>query len=260
MLFEKSKWAVVAILGIIKAGAAFVPLDVLHPVARHTSIVEQIEASVILCSSEHRDRCVTNLPHVLTIVVDDSLLELLSSPPLDISTDVGPNNALYIIFTSGTTGTPKGTVIEHGAYCSGAKEHAKGLYFSETSRFLQFASYSFDTSIEDILTTLMTGGCLCISSEEERASDLTSAIVCMNVNTADLTSSYISSISPDAVPSLKRITLGGEPLTSKVVKIWADRVHLINAYGTTECCVTSLVNSNISKSTDPANIGVQLVQ
>ncbi|KUJ24123.1 acetyl-CoA synthetase-like protein [Mollisia scopiformis] len=254
LLFDKSKWAVVAILAIIKAGAAFVPQDPLHPTGRHAGIVEQINASIILCSEEHKNRCLTTLPQLQTIAVDNSLFDLSSN--LDpVVSDVGLNNALYVVFTSGTTGNPKGTVIEHGAYCSGSREHDKALHFSESSRFLQFASYSFDTSIEDILTTLMTGGCLCIPSEEERASDIASAIVRMNVNTADLTSSYISSLSPDTVPSLKRITLGGEPLTSKVVKIWADRVHLINAYGTTECCVTSLVNWSISKSTDPANIG-----
>ncbi|KAF8865399.1 acetyl-CoA synthetase-like protein [Acephala macrosclerotiorum] len=255
LLFDKSKWAVVAILAIIKAGAAFVPLDALHPIARHASIIEQINAKLILCSPEHENRCIASLPHLQTIVVDEAHIARLPVLAVPVASDVGPSNALYVIFTSGTTGAPKGTVTEHGAYCSGARDHAKALCFSEASRFLQFASYSFDTSIEDILTTLMTGGCLCIPSEEERASDLAAAIRRMNVDTADLTSSYISSISPDAVPSLRRITLGGEPLTSKVVKVWADRVHLINAYGITECCVTSLVNANISTTTDPTNIG-----
>jgi acyl carrier protein len=101
----------------------------------------------------------------------------------------------------------------------------------------------------------MTGGYLCIPSEEERSSDIIGAISRMNVNTADLTPSFVSSMSPDDVPSLKRLTLGGEPLNSKVIKIWADRVHLINVYGTTECCVTSTVNANITAETSPSNIG-----
>jgi len=253
VLFDKSKWAIVAIIAIIKAGGAFVPLDPIHPCARHSWISEQINGSLILCSKEYESRCFTTFPSFRVIVVDDSRVRDLPIPTKPLVSDVGPRNALYVIFTSGTTGTPKGTVIEHSAYCSGASEHSKALCFSETSRFLQFASYSFDTSVEDILTTLMAGGCLCIPSEEERGSSLISAIERMNVNTADLTSSYISSISPHTVPSLKRVILGGEALTSKVVEVWADRVHLINAYGTTECCVTSLVNANISTSTDPAN-------
>lgn len=73
--------------------------------------------------------------------------------------------------------------------------------------------------------------------EEERNSDTVGAIARMNVNTTDLTPSFISSISPDSVPTLKKVILGGEPITANVIKTWADRVHLINAFGTTECCV-----------------------
>src|SRR4051812_49109910 len=77
----------------------------------------------------------------------------------------------------------------------------------------------------------------------------------MNVNAANLTPSYISSISPDSVPSLKQVTLGGEPITANVIKTWANRVRLINAYGTTECCVTSICRE-VSADTHPANIGL----
>ncbi|KAF7899054.1 uncharacterized protein EAF01_008267 [Botrytis porri] len=254
LFFTKSKWAIVATLATIKSGAAFVPCDPYHPRSRLTSLIEQVKAQVILCSRDVRQSCVDLFPRGKTIVVGESEMELIPTAT-DIVSNVSPIEPLYICFTSGTTGTPKGTVVNHEAYCSGARDHGKALHFGPTSRFLQFASYSFDTSIEDILTTLMTGGCLCIPSEGERTSDIAGAIARMNVNTADLTPSYISSISPDSVPTLKRITLGGEPITANVIKTWADRVHLINAFGTTECCVTSVVNTDISPSTSPTNIG-----
>ncbi|PQE22797.1 non-ribosomal peptide synthetase protein [Rutstroemia sp. NJR-2017a BBW] len=254
MLFMKSKWAVVAMLAIIKAGAAFVPCDPSHPRSRLQSIFEQIDARVVLCCDSVEWMCLELLPHGQTIVVgEQSGFELLSEPSA-VSSGVKPHNTLYICFTSGTSGTPKGTVITHQAYCSGARDHSKALLFKRTSRFLQFASYTFDTSIEDILTTLISGGCLCIPSEEERVSDIPGAITRMNVNAADLTPSYISSISPDSVPSLKQVTLGGEPITANVIKTWANRVRLINAYGTTECCVTSICRE-VSADTHPANIG-----
>ncbi|KAJ8058399.1 hypothetical protein OCU04_012589 [Sclerotinia nivalis] len=254
LFFTKSKWAIVATLATIKSGAAFVPCDPYHPRSRLISLIEQVKAELILCSSDVQQSCLELFPSGKTIVVRESEMNLLPVPT-DIVSNVAPEDPLYICFTSGTTGIPKGTVVTHEAYCSGARDHGKALHFGPTSRFLQFASYSFDTSIEDILTTLMTGGCLCIPSEEERNSDIVGAIARMNVNTADLTPSYISSISPDSVPSLKRVTLGGEPITANVIKTWADRVHLINAFGTTECCVTSVVNSEISTSTSPTNIG-----
>ncbi|TGO66628.1 hypothetical protein BOTNAR_0057g00120 [Botryotinia narcissicola] len=254
LFFTKSKWAIVATLATIKSGAAFVPCDPYHPRSRLISLIEQVKAQVILCSSDVWQSCLDLFPHGKTVVVGKGEMELLPTAT-DIVSNVSPVDPLYICFTSGTTGTPKGTVVTHEAYCSGARDHGKALHFGPTSRFLQFASYSFDTSIEDILTTLMTGGCLCIPSEGERTSDIVGAIARMNVNTADLTPSYISSISPDYVPTLKRITLGGEPITANVIKTWADRVHLINAFGTTECCVTSVVNADISPSTSPTNIG-----
>jgi amino acid adenylation domain-containing protein/thioester reductase-like protein len=254
LLFHKSKWAMVATLAVVKAGGAFVPLDPQNPVPRLMSIVDQIDASVILCAAELGDLCSASFPGVKPVVIDQRTTRL-SDEAVDLERESRADDDLYIIFTSGTTGTPKGTVIQHGAYCAGARDHARALRFDETSRFLQFASYSFDTSVEDILTTFMTGGCLCIPSEAERSADLVGAIARMNVNTADLTPSFISGIAPDEVPSLRRLILGGEPLTSKAIKTWADRVHLINGYGTTECCVTSLVNAEISGETSPANIG-----
>ncbi|KAM3084248.1 hypothetical protein ACMFMG_001647 [Clarireedia jacksonii] len=254
MLFTKSKWAVVAILAVIKVGAAFVPCDPSHPRSRLQSIFQQVDARVVLCCTSAERMCLELLPHGQTIVVaEESGFDAVSTQNA-IFSGVKPHNPLYICFTSGTSGTPKGTVITHQAYCSGARDHSKALHFERTSRFLQFASYTFDTSIEDILTTLISGGCLCIPSEEERISDIPGAIARMNVTVADLTPSYISSISPDSVPSLKQITLGGEPITANVIKTWANRVRLINAYGTTECCVTSICRE-VSADTHPANIG-----
>ncbi|TLD23482.1 nonribosomal peptide synthetase [Venturia nashicola] len=254
ILFRKSKWAIVSILAIMKAGAAFVPLDPRNPATRLVSIVNQLDAKLCLCSPELESMCSTSFSEIQILAIDRPTVACIAEVQQSLQ-EVNSKNDLYLIFTSGTTGVPKGVTVQHGAYCAGARDHAKALGFEESSRFLQFASYSFDTSLEDILTTLMTGGCLCIPSEEERTSDIVGAIARMKVNTADLTPSFISSISPDDVPSLRRLILGGESLNSKVIKTWADRVNLINGYGVSECCVTSLVNSRVSSETCPANIG-----
>ncbi|MCJ1469343.1 hypothetical protein MMC07_007976 [Pseudocyphellaria aurata] len=256
IFFEKSKWAVVAILGIIKAGGAFVPLDPSHPKMRLMSIFHQVDAKVLLCSAEHAQVCSILFPQGSSIVVNSPEVAGLSDDKSTPSVEVRPSDAVYVIFTSGTTGTPKGTVVEHGAYCSGARDHAKALLFDRTSRHLQFASYSFDTSVEDILTTLLVGGCLCIPSEEERRCDIVGAIKRMHVTAADLTPSFVSHMAPNDVQSLTTLILGGERLTSKIIQTWANRLRLINAYGTTECCVTNFVNSKITPETDPANIGL----
>lgn len=254
IFFSKSKWAVVAIFGIIKTGAAFVPLEASHPPARLEFILQQVEATVVLCSAEHRERCSRIFFNCNIIVVDEAAFEYFPEKEAKFVETV-PKTALYVTYTSGSSGIPKGIVIEHGSYCSSARDHAHALDFNQASRRLQFASYSFDTGIEDILSTLLTGGCICIPSEDERIGNIAGAMKRMNVTTADLTPSFTNSIRPEDVPNLRSLVLGGEPLTSKLIKTWASRLRLINAYGTSECSVTNLVQTHISVETDPANIG-----
>lgn len=255
VFFSKSKWAIVAILGIIKTGAAFVPLEASHPPARLEFILQQVDATVVLCSAEHREKCWRMFSNCSIIVVDDAAFEHFPQKDEAVGAGTTSKNALYVVYTSGTTGMPKGILIEHGSYCSSARDHAHALDFNQTSRRLQFASYSFDTGIEDILSTLLTGGCICIPSEDERIGNITGAMKRMNVTTADLTPSFMNCIQPEDVPSLRTLVLGGEPLTAKLIKTWANRLCLINAYGTSECSVTNLVQSHVAADTDAANIG-----
>ncbi|KAL9593659.1 MAG: hypothetical protein Q9219_007450 [cf. Caloplaca sp. 3 TL-2023] len=255
LLFDKSRWFVVSILGVLKAGGTFAPLEPSHPPARLASIVQQLNTDVLVCSPVYRDMCHTTFPGCNIFVLDDPGLARLPEADAAPLAKVSPGNAAYVVFTSGTTGLPKGIVVEHRQYCSSAREHSEALRFDRDSRHLQFASHSFDTCIEDILTTLLTGGCICIPSEGERNNDIVGAINRLNVTKADLTSSFLNHIEPREVPSLEILILGGEPLTSRTVRSWASHVNLINAYGTSECSVTNTVNTNVRLDTDAANIG-----
>ena len=255
LLFDKSKWFVVAILGVLKAGGVFAPLEPSHPPARLASINDKLKPSVLICSPRHSDLCHTTFPDCTTFILDDYRFAELVKIDATSHVTISPGNAAYVVFTSGTTGVPKGIIIEHGQYCSSAKEHSKALHFDRNSRHLQFASHSFDICIEDILTTLLTGGCICIPSEDEKKNDIVGVISRFNVTKADLTPSFLNHIEPWEVPSLEVLILGGEPLTTKTIKAWASHVRLVNGYGTSECSVTNTVNADIHLDTDPANIG-----
>ncbi|KAG7001438.1 hypothetical protein G7Y79_00031g065530 [Physcia stellaris] len=255
LLFDKSKWFVVAILGVLKAGGVFAPLEPSHPPARLASINDKLKPSVLICSPRHSDLCHTTFPDCTTFILDDYRFAELVKIDATSHVTISPGNAAYVVFTSGTTGVPKGIIIEHGQYCSSAKEHSKALHFDRNTRHLQFASHSFDICIEDILTTLLTGGCICIPSEDEKKNDIVGVISRFNVTKADLTPSFLNHIEPWEVPSLEVLILGGEPLTTKTIKAWASHVRLVNGYGTSECSVTNTINADIHLDTDPANIG-----
>ena len=248
--FEKRLWTIVAVMAVMKAGGCFVSLDPSHPRQRLQNIIQQTQAPVVLTSRRQN----WQIPGAME-VCEESLAKLPQPPREEwVNEDLQPGAAVYCLFTSGSTGLPKGVVIEHGAFCAASSARRDLLRLNSESRVLQFSSYSFDVSVEDILSTLMAGGCICIPSEEERLNDLSRTMRTMGVNFANLTPSVASLLRPEEVPDLKVLALGGEPMTEQHVLTWSDRVHLINFYGPTECSVTVFVNDFVTPL-DPTNIG-----
>ncbi|OHW90106.1 nonribosomal peptide synthase [Colletotrichum incanum] len=262
LCFEKSKWYSVALLGVLKSGNPFVPIDISNPAARRKEILHQLEIStesgLVICSRDQVASLKSSARHLL--VLDDDMLAVIAS--MD-GTQPFPKVSLtdpaYAIFTSGSTGTPKGVVIQHGAYAHAAQAHSAGIHINATSRVLQFASYGFDTSMEDHLTTFIVGACLCVASEEDRLSlpDLSSFASKSRVNWAHLTPSFAELLTPTLIPTMKTMVVGGEPMTAKTIQNWASsqKTKLIQVYGPSECCVTSTISPVMAPNSDPTNIG-----
>lgn len=250
--FEKSMWTIVAMVATMKAGGAFVPMDASQPASRKEFVIKEVGAHVMLCSEEQLGHC----PGLVekAIAVGPSMTE--AATPRHRPTPVGPSNAAYVIFTSGSTGTPKGSVIEHRAFSTGAIAHKEGLQMG--SRVLQFASYTFDASILEILSTLVQGGCVCVPSESERRGNVAEAMTRMNVDWAVFTPSYVNTIDPSTVPTLQTLCLAGEAMTDAHVANWTPHVRLVNGYGPSECCVCTSSNRNISFGTRPNDIGTSV--
>ncbi|KAK0116563.1 hypothetical protein ONS96_012421 [Cadophora gregata f. sp. sojae] len=250
--FEKSAWTVVAMLAILKSGAAFVPLDPAAPISRLRGIVEDTEANLLICSPSFAEVCQNISSHV--IVVDSHLIAGLCSKE-DTLPSVSPQDPCYVIFTSGTTGKPKGTILQHAAFCSGAAAHGPALGITSDSRVLQFASYTFDASLLEILTTLTLGGCVCIPDEDERLNNITGVINRMEITWTLLTPSFIQLVQPSDIPNLKTLVLGGEAMSQSHITTWADKLELINAYGPSEAAVVAAANSQMNLTTLPNNMG-----
>ncbi|KFZ18629.1 hypothetical protein V501_01109 [Pseudogymnoascus sp. VKM F-4519 (FW-2642)] len=253
LCFKKSKWTTVGILAVMKAGGAFVLLDPTYPLSRLQEISGDIRATIVLCSVDN----ITIAEQIAKTVipVGDSDMEWCKEHCGPMGSVVKPHHALYAVFTSGSTGKPKGLVIEHDAFCSSAKAYIKAGGMDCSTRALQFASYAFDVSISDNLITLLAGGCICVPSEMERDSGLVEAIRQLGVNWADLTPSFLRSLSPQDLPTIQTLVLGGESMSKADIAEWSEHVRLINIYGPAECCVLSTVQPNVTKGSDPSNIG-----
>ncbi|KAL8703011.1 MAG: hypothetical protein Q9201_003811 [Fulgogasparrea decipioides] len=250
--FEKSAVPIIVTLAILKVGAAFVPIDGSSPEARLRSIVSDVDATLVLCSPKYNQICSSLGVKVLAVdlkLVCEGPRKLVKLPQC-ASTDIA-----YLIFTSGSTGKPKGTMVSHSAFASNAVAHAPAMELQQSSRVLQFSSYTFDASIVEIFTTLMMGGCICVPDDETRLNNVAKAIDEMKVNWTLLTPSFVQTVSPSEVPGLKTLVFGGEAVSHHHVSAWVDHVHLVNAYGPSECAVIATINRHVSSESNPSNIG-----
>lgn len=254
---EKSLWAVIAMTAILKAGGAFVPLDPSHPVDRLTSIIHRTRASLVVTSTS-QSGLFAKLA-IRTYIVGQVLIDSLDTTDgLRSKTPVQPDNVAFVLFTSGSTGQPKGIVQEHGSVCTNSLVHGEALGLNSESRVLQFAAYTFDVSMMDIFTTLIMGGCVCIPSEYDRVNDITTFINATQVNWALLTPSFSNLIEPDNVPSLATLALGGEAVTRENIRRWANKVVLLNCYGPAECGACIVSAKRIDGEARPDTIGRRL--
>lgn len=261
LCFDKSKWAIVAMLGVLKAGGAYVPLDPGHPDARLAMILEDLDAKIAVTSAPHASR-LAFAEGLTAVALNETTLESFDDGPSpdtqsspSPTSPVKPYHAAYVLFTSGSTGRPKGIVQSHDAYCTGALGRAETICRDEESRVLQFASYGFDPSIEDILTTLLYGGCVCVPSNSDRQGDIGLYIRQNACNFANLTPSFAATISPAEVPSLKILMTSGEPMTDDFVRAWSPYVTLMNGYGPTETSLKCSINTDVKVGESPRNIG-----
>lgn len=146
--------------------------------------------------------------------------------------------------------------VSHSAFCSGAAAHGPAMLMQPPFRFLQFASYTFDASLVEILTTLLMGGTICVPREEDRTNgNLPSFMERTQVTMTLLTPSFVKTLHPSDVPSLKTLILGGEAMSRSHLDTWSDRVTLVNAYGPSECAVVATARANMHSTCDPANLG-----
>ncbi|KAJ5142676.1 non-ribosomal peptide synthetase [Penicillium bovifimosum] len=251
LCFEKSMWMPVAALAVMKAGAASVLIEISHPEQRIRAIIDQVFANStrkIILSSAHNgtfcERFGSN--HVLP-VSEEFFVEGVNSIAYEPSL-VHPSDVLYVVFTSGTSGSPKGVIITHQNFCSAISYQRDQLGFDTNSRVFDFASNAFDVAWLNLLKTLSSGGCLCIPSAAERVDDLGGALEKYKATVVDLTPSVARTVKPAALSRLATLIFGGEAVSPSDFKSVGGDTQIRVAYGPAECTPTSAILANTAST------------
>jgi amino acid adenylation domain-containing protein/non-ribosomal peptide synthase protein (TIGR01720 family) len=254
ILLERGIWQIIAILGVLKSGGAYVPIDPDLPVERKEFMIEDTGIKTLITESsfvndiDFYDEAVV----AIDIELDEEVL-------VDFDRNQSktlPNNAAYVIYTSGSTGQPKGTIIEHKALCNLCSWHTKAYQLNSTSRATIMAGVAFDASVWELFPYLISGGCLYPISNETRL-DLGKLIETMNDH--EITHAYLPTVLYndffEQSSRLKRIVklyVGGEALS---VNQQGEMIELYNNYGPTENTVVASYYKVRKEDRGPIPIG-----
>jgi amino acid adenylation domain-containing protein len=232
-------------------------MDPSQPLGRLQTIVEQVDARVILTSSLHQELGKQMCDGATVVMVNEAFFvghgDLGEGFTFPHTRSEAP---MYVQFTSGSTGKPKGVVISFASYSSGAIPRAAKVGYHPGSRCLDFPSYAFDVSIDCILCTLSTGGCVCVPSEDDRLNNLGGAITTLQANMVHVTPSVARLLDPKVIKSIEVLGLGGEYVSPGDIEAWSSTCKLAIAYGPSECTVGCTINDTVSTSCTGIGKGV----
>ncbi|MFE0590781.1 amino acid adenylation domain-containing protein [Micromonospora echinospora] len=226
---------VVAVLGVLRAGAAVTILDPTHPARRLARLVDAVDAPVVLTRSTLADR-LPSLPGRHVLVWNDPAAEHAPGPLPAHSAA----NLAAVVTTSGSTGRPKPVALDHAGLASFVDRNRRVLDLGPADRMLQFCSLTFDLALGEVLTALTVGATLVLVSPEEGSApdEVVALMRAQRVTYLGLTPTMLGSLDPTGHPALRVVLSAGEVLTTDLVDAWhAPGRRVVNLYGPTEISV-----------------------
>jgi len=246
---DRSIEMVVGILGILKAGGAFVPLDPTYPRERLAFMIEDSGIEVLLT----QEKLLDVLPPYYGEIIDLNRTDISyrTDNPDPITT---PQNAAYVIYTSGSTGTPKGVVLAHRGLCNLATAQIHAFNVQPSDRVLQFAALSYDASVFELAMALPRGATLVVAPREDLlpGERLISLLREQSITNVTLPPSVLALLPPEEFPALRTIVVAGEACWAELVQRWVvDGRRFFNAYGPTETTVWISVAECVADGAKP---------
>lgn len=247
---DRSIEMIAGVLGILKAGGVYVPMDPSYPQTRLDSIIHDAGLKCLLTQKKFAQQFTAGQ---LPVILLDDAARFEQEDKLDAKSAVQPDHCAYIIYTSGTTGRPKGVMVEHRALVNYIHAATKMYGVTAHDRILQFSALSFDAAAEEIYLALMNGGTLVLRSDDMISSARAFFDRCghWGITVLGIPTAYwhqlVTDMGEQHIPglpeALRTIVIGGERVLPAKVEQWFEwegkRPVLINSYGPTETTVVA---------------------
>lgn len=248
LMLDREKYLVPFILGVLKAGAAYVPIDPNYPENRVTAIINNSSLKVLITRARHQELVATS---AALIDLDEYLEDIIKFPVEPVSQKLKSKNLAYVLYTSGSTGTPKGVMIEHRSLANYITWAAGNYVKNEKATFPLYTSISFDLTTTSIFTPLITGNKIMVY-EENDSNFIEKIITSEDVDVIKLTPSHLKIVN-DGLDSdslskkrTKKLIVGGEifptQLAKDIYQKFRGKVEIYNEYGPTEATVGCMIH------------------
>src|SRR5690625_3241677 len=253
IFIDKNINSIVAILGVLKTGSCYVPIDPIYPKERVKYMINDSNIDFVITDTTNSEALINLVPDKKVVLINDIKKYSIN---YKINDSITPGKLAYIIYTSGSTGQPKGTTLRHSGVIN-LSDHMT-TFFQEEENVLQFSSHSFDASVWEIWPALLNGLHLNLIDNSSKILDRfidfisDNRITIMTLPTIFFKQMglYLGKEDFNKLSSVKKIFIAGEQLTYNMFNNWRyykDKIEFINAYGPTEstvCATTYSVDLN----------------